>query len=92
MSELSQRPRRTIVVKIGSAILTNDGAGLDAQAVKTWVGQMVELLDADFDIVLVSSGSIVEGIRRLGWPAPTRGGPRTTSCRGCRANGSHPAL
>ena len=67
MSELSQRPRRTIVVKIGSAILTNDGAGLDAQAVKTWVGQMVELLDADFDIVLVSSGSIVEGIRRLGW-------------------------
>ena len=68
MSELTQRPRRTIVVKIGSAILTNDGAGLDAQAVKTWVGQMVELLDADFDIVLVSSGSIVEGIRRLGWP------------------------
>ena len=67
MSEFSPSLRRTIVVKIGSAILTNDGAGLDAEAVKTWVGQMVELLDDDFDIVLVSSGSIVEGIRRLGW-------------------------
>ena len=92
MSELTQRPRRTIVVKIGSAILTNDGAGLDAQAVKTWVGQMVELLDADFDIVLVSSGSIVEGIRRLGWPRRPEAVHELQAAAAVGANGSHPAL
>jgi glutamate 5-kinase len=56
-----------VVVKIGSAILTNDGEGLDADAVSGWVSQMVTLLNEGFEVVLVSSGSIVEGLRRLGW-------------------------
>ena len=57
------------VVKIGSALLTNDGAGLDRKAIDTWVEQIAQLLAQGTEIVLVSSGSIAEGIVRLGWKA-----------------------
>jgi len=55
------------VVKIGSALLTNDGQGLNHQAMNEWVQQMVELKKQGIEIVLVSSGSVAEGILRLGW-------------------------
>lgn len=55
------------VVKIGSALLTNDGQGLDYNAISIWVEQMVELRARGIEQVLVSSGSVVEGMRRLGW-------------------------
>ena len=55
------------VVKIGSALLTNNGAGLDRTAIDGWVEQIAELLSAGTEVVLVSSGSIAEGIVRLGW-------------------------
>ncbi len=53
------------VVKIGSALLTNDGEGLDKQSIAQWVGQLVWLRQQGVDIVLVSSGSVAEGITRL---------------------------
>ncbi len=54
------------VVKIGSALLTADGQGLDQVAMKAWVQQMAELQRAGVDLVLVSSGAVAEGMVRMG--------------------------
>jgi len=54
------------VVKIGSALLTNDGKGLDVQAIAGWVAQMAKLREQGIEIVLVSSGAVAAGIRRFG--------------------------
>src|SRR5690606_23803544 len=55
------------VVKIGSALLTNDGKGLDVEAIAGWVKQMAELRLRGIEVVLVSSGAVAAGMRRLGW-------------------------
>mgnify|MGYP001811066066 CR=1 FL=1 len=55
------------VVKIGSALLTNDGQGLNRAAMSDWVKQMVSLRQSGVEIVIVSSGAVAEGIKRLGW-------------------------
>ncbi len=55
------------VVKIGSALLTNDGQGLDQNAIAGWVDQLVELTRRGVEVILVSSGSVAEGMTRLGW-------------------------
>jgi len=60
---------RRWVVKIGSALLTNDGAGLDHRAIDTWVAQLAALRRLGVEVVLVSSGSVAEGVLRLGWEA-----------------------
>ena len=53
------------VIKIGSALLTNDGAGLDAALMKSWVSQMAELVRDDVELCLVSSGAIAVGLQAL---------------------------
>ncbi|MBA2689276.1 MAG: glutamate 5-kinase [Burkholderiales bacterium] len=58
---------RRIVVKIGSSLLTNEGAGLDRLAIGEWVRQIAELKLQGKEVVLVSSGAIAEGMQRLGW-------------------------
>lgn len=58
---------RRWVVKIGSSLLTNDGQGLDVQAMGGWVEQMVDLRKQGHELVLVSSGAVAEGMNRLGW-------------------------
>lgn len=55
------------VVKIGSALLTADGKGLDRKAMAVWVEQMVALHEAGVELVLVSSGAVAAGMSRLGW-------------------------
>jgi glutamate 5-kinase len=55
------------VVKIGSALLTNNGKGLDKKAIGDWVRQITELCIQDIEVILVSSGAIAEGMRRLDW-------------------------
>ncbi len=55
------------VIKIGSALLTNDGQGLDKIAISDWVEQIVNLNQQGIEVILVSSGAIAEGIKRLGW-------------------------
>ncbi|MBK8182993.1 MAG: glutamate 5-kinase [Candidatus Competibacteraceae bacterium] len=55
------------VVKIGSAMITNDGQGLDNFSIDAWVGQMAELHRSGREVLLVTSGAIAEGMRRLGW-------------------------
>lgn len=57
------------VVKIGSALLTDDGQGLDVESLAQWVKQMVALKKLGVEVVLVSSGSVAEGMKRLGWTA-----------------------
>jgi glutamate 5-kinase len=55
------------VIKIGSALLTNDGTGLAVEAIDSWVEQMAALRKQGHELVLVSSGAVAEGMTRLGW-------------------------
>ncbi len=68
--KMSQRDRlaraKRVVVKIGSALLTNDGEGLDLPAITAWVDQMAVLRQQGVELILVSSGSVAEGMSRLG--------------------------
>lgn len=61
------RQARRWVVKIGSALLTNEGRGLHVEAIEQWVRQIVELRQRGIEVVLVSSGAVAEGMVRLGW-------------------------
>ncbi len=54
------------VIKIGSALLTNDGAGLNMTGIATWVEQISNLRKNGVEVVLVSSGAVAEGMCRLG--------------------------
>jgi glutamate 5-kinase len=58
---------RRWVVKVGSALLTNDGRGLDREMIEALVAQLVALRAAGSEVVLVSSGAVAAGIVRLGW-------------------------
>ncbi len=58
---------RRWVIKIGSSLLTNDGRGLDGDAISAWVEQMAGLRAGGREVVLVSSGAVAEGMSRLGW-------------------------
>lgn len=64
---------RRWVVKVGSSLLTDDGRGLDHAIIGRWADQIAALLDEKRELVLVSSGSIAEGVARLRWSErPTR--------------------
>jgi glutamate 5-kinase len=58
---------KRIVVKVGSSLVTNQGAGLDLAALGNWARQIAALNAAGHEVVLVSSGAIAEGMQRLGW-------------------------
>jgi len=58
---------RRIVVKVGSSLVTNEGRGVDAVAVGNWCRQMALLASQGREVVMVSSGAIAEGMKRLGW-------------------------
>ena len=58
---------RRWVVKVGSALVTNDGRGLDRERIQGWVEQIVALRRAGVSVTLVSSGAVAEGVKRLGW-------------------------
>jgi glutamate 5-kinase len=58
---------RRWVIKVGSSLVTRDGKGLDHEQIKAWVEQICGLRTAGHQIVLVSSGSVAEGLVRLGW-------------------------
>ncbi len=59
---------RRWVVKIGSAMITNQGQGLDNFSIDAWVAQMAELHHAGRELLLVTSGAVAEGMKRLSWP------------------------
>lgn len=58
---------RRWVIKIGSSLLTDDGRGLDREAIARWVGQIAALVKRGHEVVLVSSGAVAAGMNRLGW-------------------------
>lgn len=57
----------TVVIKVGSSLVTNGGHGVDAEALHNWAMQIAELKSRGINVVFVSSGAIAEGIKRLGW-------------------------
>lgn len=60
------RRARRIVVKIGSALLTDGGQRLDTRAIATWVEQLAGLHRAGIEIAIVTSGAVAAGMQRLG--------------------------
>jgi glutamate 5-kinase len=66
MAEVLLQARR-IVVKVGSSLVTNEGRGVDAQAIGNWCRQLAALAGQGREVVMVSSGAIAEGMLRLGW-------------------------
>lgn len=63
------RQARRVVVKVGSSLVTNDGRGLDEQAIAQWSEQLAALVNQGKEVVMVSSGAVAEGMKRLGWPS-----------------------
>ena len=69
---LALKNARRIVVKVGSSLVTNEGKGVDAQAVGNWCRQMAALAAEGREVIMVSSGAIAEGMKRLGWTTRPR--------------------
>ena len=67
------RDARRIVVKVGSSLVTNEGRGLDDEAIGEWCRQLAALLRDGREVVMVSSGAIAEGMKRLGWRTRPQG-------------------
>ncbi|MDP1526548.1 MAG: glutamate 5-kinase [Rhodocyclaceae bacterium] len=58
---------RRIVVKVGSALVTNNGAGLDDTFILDIAKQISVIHKSARQVILVSSGAIAAGLKRLGW-------------------------
>ena len=50
-----------------SSLVTNEGRGLDATAIGEWCRQLAVLRQQGREVIMVSSGAIAEGMKRLGW-------------------------
>jgi glutamate 5-kinase len=66
-AQVSLAGAKTLVVKVGSSLVTNEGRGVDAAAIARWAGEVAQLHKTGRSLLLVSSGAIVEGMHRLGW-------------------------
>ena len=66
-AESSDNVKQCWVVKLGSALLTDDGCGLRQEAIAGWVAQVAQLQQRGLRFIIVSSGAIAEGRARLGW-------------------------
>lgn len=69
--EIAPRPlavqARRIVIKVGSSLVTNNGAGLDEAAISEWARQLAVLRRQGKEVLMVTSGAVAEGMLRLGW-------------------------
>ena len=65
MTRIAQAKR--LVIKVGSALVTNNGEGLDTAAIQEWARQIAMLRARGREVLLVSSGAIACGMQRLGW-------------------------
>lgn len=66
MQSILKQSRR-LVIKVGSSLVTNQGKGLDHNALACWAAQISRLKQMGKEVLLVSSGAIAEGMQRLGW-------------------------
>jgi glutamate 5-kinase len=64
---LSLKDAKTLIVKVGSSLVTHQGRGLDVEAIARWAQQIALLVQSGRRVILVSSGAIAEGMQRLGW-------------------------
>ena len=58
---------RRLVIKVGSALVTDNGAGLSQQFITNLAAQMAALREQGKEVLLVTSGAIAAGMQRLGW-------------------------
>ena len=58
---------RRLTIKVGSSLVTAEGRGLDRDAIANWAAQIAALRAGGREVLLVSSGAIAEGMKRLGW-------------------------
>jgi glutamate 5-kinase len=58
---------KRIVIKVGSSLVTNEGRGLDEAAIGHWCEQLAVLVKSGVEVIMVSSGAVAEGMKRLGW-------------------------
>jgi glutamate 5-kinase len=63
----SLKDAKTLIVKVGSSLVTHQGRGLDLEAIARWARQIARLVADGRRVILVSSGAIAEGMQRLGW-------------------------
>jgi glutamate 5-kinase len=63
----SLKTARRVVVKVGSSLVTNEGRGVDPESIGNWCRQLAALAREGREVLMVSSGAIVEGMKRLGW-------------------------
>jgi glutamate 5-kinase len=61
------RKAKRVVIKVGSSLVTNEGRGLDEKAIGEWCRQIAHLMRDGREVIMVSSGAIAEGMKRLGW-------------------------
>lgn len=64
---VSLKNAERVVIKVGSSLVTNEGRGLDETAIASWAAQIAALRTLGKEVVLVSSGAIAEGMKRLNW-------------------------
>jgi len=57
---------RRIVIKVGSAVLTGAGEGLDQKRIEQLAAEVSAIMDRKCEVVLVSSGAIAAGLAKLG--------------------------
>jgi glutamate 5-kinase len=67
MSHARLASAKRLVVKVGSALVTNNGNGLDLAAIAGWARQIALLREQGREVILVSSGAVACGVQRLGW-------------------------
>ena len=67
MSASVLKNAKRIVIKVGSTLVTNNGEGLDRDAIARWALQVAALRASGKEVLMVSSGAIAEGMQRLGW-------------------------
>ena len=65
---------KRVVIKVGSAVLTGAGEGLDQKRIEQLAGEISAIMDQGREVILVSSGAIAAGLAKLGLEK-TRGMP-----------------
>lgn|SRR5690625_1051995 len=68
IQEKYRMEKQTIVVKIGSSSLTNEYGEIDEKKLSTYVDAIAKLKKQGHTVVLVSSGAVAAGFKKLGYP------------------------
>jgi glutamate 5-kinase len=67
MKKLTDIKAKRWVIKVGSSLVTNKHQGLNLQNISAWTQEIAELTKSGYELILVSSGAVAEGMSRLGW-------------------------